>query len=329
LELLLTLVVEPKVGTGVYLTNTVSQKSTLRILMSDYLRELSGVKRVSTNTLDSYKKDLNQFLIFSEKRKIENIKSVNTRIIRNFIIHLNSEKELSRNSISRKLSTLRGFFNFAVIHDELESNPLKQIKSPKVKRKIPATLSLDSFREIVKFLKYEADLNNTSYIVAIYELLYGCALRVSEVCNLNLGDIDPVNRSIRIFGKGSKERIVPIGTKSLKNIDEYITSVPGKKYNDPLFTAPNGARVYPRYIQRLIKKVDKLIGKSEHIKNLQSTNNPHVLRHSAATHMLDKGADLMSVKEILGHENLSTTQIYTHISVERLKKTYKRAHPKS
>ena len=112
-----------------------------------------------------------------------------------------------------------------------------------------------------------------------------------------------------------------------KSASDFSTST--SIVNDPLFESPGGARIYPRHIQRIIKKVDDLTAKSEHIKNLQSTSNPHVLRHSAATHMLDKGADLMSVKEILGHENLSTTQIYTHISVERLKKTYKRAHPKS
>ncbi len=297
--------------------------------MGNYLGELSGVKRVSANTLDSYKKDLNQFLLFCEKRKIVKIQSANLRVLRNYIIHLNSDKELSRNSISRKLSTLRGLFNYAVIHGELESNPLKQIKSPRVRRKIPSTLSLDSFQEIVKFLRSESGLSNTSFVIAIYELLYGCALRVSEVCSLNLGDIDLTNKSIRITGKGSKDRIVPIGTKSIQNILEYIKTVPGKKFNEPLFTAPNGSRIYPRYIQRLIKRVDGLISQSDHLKNIQSTGNPHVLRHSAATHMLDRGADLMSVKEILGHENLSTTQIYTHISVERLKKTYKRAHPKS
>jgi len=298
-------------------------------MIGDYLGELSGIKRVSLNTLYSYKKDLNQFLIFCEKHNTEKIKSINTRIIRNYIVHLNSEKELSRNSISRKLSTLRGLFNYAVMSGEIESNPLKQIKSPKIRRKIPETLSLDSFQEIVNFVGSDSNLKNTLFIIAIYELLYGCALRVSEVCNLNLGDIDSTNKSIRILGKGSKERIVPIGTKSIKNVSEYINSLPDIKFADPLFKAPNGSRIYPRYIQRIIKKVDGLINGSGHLKNSQSINNPHVLRHSAATHMLDNGADLMSVKEILGHENLSTTQIYTHVSVERLKKTYKRAHPKS
>lgn len=304
-------------------------KSPLNNLMGDFLGELSGIKRVSRNTLDSYKNDLNQFLIFCEKRNTVKIKSINTRIIRNFIIHLNSEKELSRNSISRKLSTIRGLFNYAVINGEIESNPLKQIKSPKIKRKIPETLSLDFFQEFVKFLKSESNLKNTSFIIAIYELLYGCALRVSEVCNLNLGDINLINKSIRILGKGSKERIVPLGTKSIRNVSEYINSLTDRKFNDPLFISPNGSRIYPRYIQRIIKKVDSQIASSEHLKNSQSIKNPHVLRHSAATHMLDMGADLMSVKEILGHENLSTTQIYTHVSVERLKKSYKRAHPKS
>lgn len=198
---------------------------------------------------------------------------------------------------------------------------MKHIKNPKIKRKIPDTLALDSFEKIIKFLM-ENDSKENLTKAAILELLYGCALRVSEVCSINYIDIDIQGASLKIVGKGSKERLVPLGRKSIEIINAYLKKVTHKNPEDPLFFTPSGKRIYPRFVQRIMEKLS--IGKHDVVKK-----NPHVLRHSAATHMMDKGADLMSVKELLGHENLSTTQIYTHVSVERLKKSHKKAHPKS
>ena len=159
-------------------------------------------------------------------------------------------------------------------------------------------------------------------MIAIFELLYGSALRVSELCALYYGDIDLIGKTIKVKGKGSKERILPLGVHSIEAINNYLKLVERKSISSPLFLTKNNKRIYPRIIQKYIKENIQLVSDI-------SKKSPHVLRHSAATHMLDNGADLLSVKEILGHENLSTTQIYTHVSIERLKKTYKTSHPKS
>jgi len=159
-------------------------------------------------------------------------------------------------------------------------------------------------------------------VIAIFELLYGCSLRVSELCELKVGDLDFKRGTLRVFGKGSKVRIVPIGDKSIEIIEAYLNFNPRKNMKSPLITLKNGKKLYPKFVYRI---VNKYLGKVTDIKK----KSPHILRHSSATHMLDRGADLRAVKEILGHENLSTTQIYTHVSIERLKEAYKKSHPKS
>lgn len=287
--------------------------------VNEFISELNGIKRVSQNTITAYKKDLNQFVEFLEQKEINNLTNITERTIRLFIVELN-EANLSRTSISRKLSVLRGFYNYLNQHEIIEKNPLEEIKNPKTKRKLPEIITLDSFEKILKLLD-EENKNNIHHKL-IFELLYGCALRVSEVCNLNFGDIDLSRKSIRVLGKGNKTRFVPLGEKSIIVFNEYLTSIQIHKKNDPLILTSNGNRIYPRYVSRLVKKYLSIVSDV-------SKKSPHVLRHTAATHMLDNGADLMGVKEILGHENLSTTQIYTHVSVERLKKAYKNAHPKS
>jgi site-specific recombinase XerD len=175
---------------------------------------------------------------------------------------------------------------------------------------------METFHEAEKF---EED---AAQVKVIFELLYGSALRVSELCNLNRADIDLERKTLRVTGKGNKIRIVPIGEKSIETLSNYLSKFPIKSLNEPLIETKKGGRIYPRLVHRIVNKYLALV---TDIKK----KSPHVLRHSAATHMLDNGADIMAVKEILGHENLSTTQIYTHVSIERLKSTYKKSHPKS
>jgi integrase/recombinase XerC len=287
--------------------------------INDYLSELNGIKRVSKNTLTAYKKDLSQFIDFLKKKEITQFKEITERIIRLFVVKLN-DLELSRTSISRKLSVLRGYFNFLEQVELINNNPMTAINNPKSSRKLPEIITLDSYEKIIKLLEEENKVNNQHKL--IFEFLYGCALRVSEVCNLNYGDIDLNRKSIRIFGKGSKTRIVPFGEKSITIYKDFLSTKESFNQSDPLLLSKSGSRIYPRYVGRLVKKY---LSKVSDV----SKKSPHILRHSAATHMLDNGADLLGVKEILGHENLSTTQIYTHVSVERLKKAYKNAHPKS
>ncbi len=295
----------------------------INTVSNHFLSELKGIKNASQNTVDAYNTDLTQFSTFLEKNSISDIEKVSQKQIRLFIVHLNTLGN-STSTIARKLTTIRGLFLFSIKNGLVSTNPLKSITNPKIKRKIPETLALKSFITIIENLsKSEKEVGEKDLMmIAIFELLYGSALRVSELCSLDYKDIDFVTQSVKVKGKGSKERILPLGEKSIVAIKNYLKFVKPKTKSEPLFLTKRGKRIYPRIIQKYVKENIKMVSDI-------SKKSPHVLRHSAATHMLDNGADLLSVKEILGHENLSTTQIYTHVSIERLKEAYKTSHPKS
>ncbi len=284
-----------------------------------YIEEIKSVKRYSPNTIKSYSEDLNYFLNFCEGYSKTKTSDISEKFIKSYLMNLN-EKELAKKSISRKLSSLRGMFKFAFQRNYIDINPTVMISNPKAQRKLPEVIPTMSILEIYK----EAELGdkNPKLIKVIFELLYGCALRVSELCQLNRIDLDLNEKILKVLGKGNKMRIVPVGGKSIIIINDYLLGKTFQDPNSPLLIDGEGKRIYPRLVHRI---VSKYLSKVTDIKK----KSPHILRHSAATHMLDNGADLRAVKEILGHENLSTTQIYTHVSVERLKSTYKKAHPKS
>lgn len=291
----------------------------IRTVIDNYLQELSSVRRYSNHTLRNYNKDLSKFSEYCSTHSKENLNEVTEKFIKSFLMKLNDD-ELDKVSISRILSSLRGLFKYAFQQDILISNPSAYIKNPKLSRKLPEIISLKDFQTLINLS--EEDQENSHLIKSIFELLYGCSLRVSELCSLNRIDFDERENTIRVLGKGNKVRIVPVGNKSVDVIKEYLRSFSPGKISDPLLRTSKGNRLYPEYVYRV---VNKYLSKVTELKK----KSPHILRHSSATHMLDKGADLRAVKEILGHENLSTTQIYTHVSIERLKSTYKKSHPKS
>ncbi|MFH1197656.1 MAG: tyrosine-type recombinase/integrase [bacterium] len=293
----------------------------LNLIIKDYLSELNGVSRASEKTIIAYNNDLSQFFNFCDSLNLNSLDKITERNIRTYVMYL-SESGYNKSSISRKLSSLRGLFDFAVRNDSINKNPITQIPNPKSKRKLPDIISIDSYLRVIKILDEEIDNEPTRLKKCIFELLYGCALRVSEICDLKIGDVDLQNGSIRVFGKGSKTRIVPLGSKSLPILLDYLNSREKKSYSAPFLISSKGKKLNPRFVYDI---VHSYLGKVTDIEK----KSPHILRHSAATHMLDRGADLMAIKEILGHENLSTTQIYTHVSIEQLKKSYKSAHPKS
>jgi site-specific recombinase XerD len=311
----------------------------IKEVYSEYINEIKNIKRYSPNTIISYSEDLRSFINFCDENKKTEISKTGEKFIRSYLMVL-SESGLEKISISRKLASIRGLFRYAYKMDYIDVNPAGSIANPKGKRKLPEVASeeiiINSYKEIDKVaenaLRHTVSKNkenlykeidkyeiNAKLYKVIIELLYGCALRVSELCNLNLGDIDIGSKTVRILGKGNKVRIIPIGDKSITILQEYL-NVKKLIYGDALLVTESNRRVYPRMIHRIVNKYLKCDLKKK---------SPHVLRHSAATHMLDNGADLNAVKEILGHENLSTTQIYTHVSIERLKTAYKKAHPKS
>ncbi len=284
-----------------------------------YLDEIENIKRYSDNTVKAYKRDLKQFIKFCSEKNKTDISLISEKFIKNYLMSL-SETKLDKSSISRKLAAVRGLFNYAYNHDIIKSTPLANVTNPKFRRKLPEITSVDS---ILKIYQIADELKTDSKLVqVIFELLYGCALRVSELCNLNWGDLDINAKILRVKGKGNKMRISPVGDKSIKIIKEYLEEKNFSSPSDALLTNSQDKRIYPRMVHRI---VNKYLSQVTDIKK----KSPHILRHSAATHMLDRGADLRVVKEILGHENLSTTQIYTHVSIERLKETYKKSHPKS
>ena len=291
----------------------------IELLVEGYLVYIRNIKRYSPNTVKSYKADLNDFINFCNEKNKENVNEINDRFIKLFLMQL-SEKNFEKISISRKLSSLRGLFKFAFKEDLIEQNPVSHLRNPKIPKKLPEIATKSDILKTFDIAEEEDD--NPLLIKVIFELLYGCSLRVSEVCDLKAGDLDLTKNIIRVKGKGSKIRIVPVGEKSKINLKEYLNSFPYEKYSNPLLRNKNREKLYPKFIYRI---VNKYLSKVTDIKK----KSPHILRHSSATHMLDNGADLRAVKEILGHENLKTTQIYTHVSIERLKQSYKKSHPKS
>lgn len=286
-----------------------------------FFNQIEIIERLSENTIDNYKRDVEKLINFLKEKNIVKVDEIKERHIHLFLMELNNSK-LSRASISRHLSTLRRFFKFCIINDYIEKSPIENISNPKFKRKLPETLLFDSYEEIFRFIDGKYEIKERKRLKVIFELLYGCALRVSELCMLNNSNIDMTKKSIRVLGKGSKTRIVPIGEKSILVIEDYIKEFNPTGRINPFLFDKKGERTNRQQIYHL---VNKILSNVSDIKK----KSPHILRHAAATHMLDRDADLIAIKEFLGHENLSTTQIYTHVSIEKLKKSYKKAHPKS
>ena len=291
----------------------------IKELAQSFIEFAGGVRRYSPNTIKSYQTDLDSFISFCKENNRVDTSKITEKFIKSFLSSLN-EMEISKRSISRKLASIRGMFNYGFRNELIENNPAGYLHNPKAAKTLPEVTSVQSIEQIFKIADNEDE--NHLLVKCIFELLYGCSLRVGEVCSLTVQKVNIPQKSLRITGKGSKTRIIPIGDKSIPVLKEYMDSQTYKSGNDYLLRTPGGTKIYQKYIYRI---VNKYLSKVTDIKK----KSPHILRHSSATHMLDNGADLRAVKEILGHENLSTTQIYTHVSIERLKKAYKKSHPKS
>ncbi len=291
----------------------------IREVSNKFLSDLQNLKRYSDNTVKSYRSDLEDFISYCTEHNHSDAININTRFIKSYLAVLN-DRELNKKSISRKLAAVRSLFKYAFQRDYIDTNPAAVIRNPKSTRDLPEIIS----SEIILSAYTEADsyAEHPELVKVIFELLYGCAIRVSELCGINREDIDLTQKTLKVFGKGNKNRIVPIGNKSVPIINDYLVLRGNIKGKEPLIITKTGMRIYPRFIYGIINRYLSIVSDVK-------KKSPHILRHSAATHMLDNGADLNAVKDILGHENLSTTQIYTHVSIERLKSTYKKSHPKS
>lgn len=274
-------------------------------IIAQYLEYLELEKGLSQNTIDAYRRDLSEFALDNE-----DINSID-RIKINSHIRTLREKKLASTSIIRKVASLRGFFKWAFSSGIIEKNPASTLEQPKTPQRLPKVISP---REIEEMLHN----NLTPLEHVIMELLYSCGLRVSELANLKVTDIDLSSKYVRCFGKGSKERIIPIGEIAKRVITDYlpVRELLVKKYNlntKRLLILDTGREISRQDIYTFVHNQGKLIHKNI---------SPHTLRHSFATHLLENGADLRVVQELLGHSDVSTTQLYTHISKKRLKDVY-------
>lgn len=280
--------------------------------LNQFIQYLEVERNYSNNTIKSYKNDLKEFFDYSEK----DLKDLKNRDIRIFIEYL-YDIDRKRTTINRKISVLRSYFKFLRREELLDENPMKEILSAKNNKKLPDFLTINEINDLINSIGEEnlLDLRNKT----ILELLYATGLRVEELVNLKKKDINFKNKYLKVKGKGNKERSVPITDIALKKVNKYLKR---RKYeNEKIFLSKNGNPLSQRDIRRILKKLIKKMALDKNI-------TPHTIRHSFATHLLERGADLRLVQELLGHSSISTTQIYTHISMEKMKEYYKKFHPR-
>lgn len=299
---------------------------TLDTLIENFEHYISIEKNLSLHTRRNYLSDLNQFKEFLEREypKIR-YEVIDNTIIRSYLGFL--YKKNKKSSIARKLASLRTFFKFLLRAGVLKKNPASLVSTPRLEKHVPSFLSID---ETFILLKMPDDTTPVGIRdKAIMEILYSSGVRVSELVEMNEGDLDLNLGIIKVMGKGRKERIVPIGSKAIEALNHYLetkkrrSKIPlSSSLNPPVFLNPRGGRLSTRSVARIINRYIEQCGL---LKNI----SPHSLRHTFATHMLDAGADLRAIQELLGHVSLSTTQKYTHVSLDKLMEVYDKAHPKS
>lgn len=284
-----------------------------------FIDYLSAEKRFSDHTIISYSSDIDQFFVFIlDNFKIENdISEVNFQIVRSWIAYL-LEKGISPRSVNRKISTLRSYFKFLIRGGIIQESPMLRVVSPKAKKRLPLFIEESQIEELLDKVRFEegfiGDRNKL-----ILELFYVTGIRLSELINIKITDINLDNNVIKVLGKRKKERLIPISLGVTEGVRLFI-----EKYNinGYLFTNLDGRQVYTKLVYRI---VNRYIGKISSI----NKKSPHILRHTFATHMLNNGADINAIKELLGHANLTATQVYTHNTIEKLKSVHKQAHPRA
>ncbi len=306
-----------------------TRRAALPHAMAAFLQALEVERGCAPNTCRAYARDLAGFAAFVAKRQEMadprgiDPAAVDLLTVRAYLVALH-QRRLARASMARKLAALRSFYRFLIKHGQATHNPADMVATPRQPRAVPAYLTVDDTFRLLDGIGQDTrfDLRNR----AIFETLYSCGLRVSELAGLNQGHLDAAAGLVRVTGKGDRERIVPIGRQALEAVAAYRrrweAEVPRDAAADgPLFLNRDGGRLTPRSIQRIL---EHLVARCA----LAAPVSPHGLRHAFATHLLDAGADLRAVQELLGHRSLSTTQKYTHVSIARLMAAYDKAHPR-
>ena len=296
-------------------------------LVTEFLTHLEKEKDQSPNTIGAYKRDLEAFVEFCNRYYGGDwdFTRVDRLGLRGFLGEF-ERKGLARRTAARALSAVRSFYRYLQVHHDLAKNPLRAVKSPKLDKRLPKHLRIEETERIFESAESAASDGEFEHLrdLAMLELFYSSGIRLSELRGLNLGSVDLLSDQVKVLGKGRKERIVPVGSRAVKALRKYLVSREGVAVKGPdrqaVFVSRRGRRLSPATIQRRIHRLYTAGGARGF--------RVHSLRHTFATHMMDAGADLRSVQEMLGHASLSTTQIYTHTSVERLKRVYRDAHPR-
>ena len=284
-----------------------------------FINYLSSEKRFSEHTIKSYSTDLHQFFSFlSDQFQITHqISEISFQIVRSWIAFL-LEKGISPRSVNRKISTLKSYFRFLIREGIMKENPMLKIVSPRTNKKLPLFVPENQMELLLSGLHFEEGFIGERDRLII-ELFYVTGIRLSELINIKITDVNIHENLIKVFGKRNKERLIPLPFNLINNLRSFIVKY---NINDYLFIGLNGKRVYTKLVYRIVKKY---INKISSI----SKKSPHILRHTFATHMLNNGADINAIKELLGHANLSATQVYTHNTIDKLKSVYKQAHPRA
>ena len=288
--------------------------------LKDFHTYLQSERRYSPHTLAAYQHDLEAFLTFSRERNVDSWQQMDDLHVRAFVASQH-RKGLSGTSLQRQLSSVRSLFNFLCRHHRADKNPAQGVPAPRAPKRLPETLSVDQLESLLAFPGNDALACRDR---AMLELFYGCGLRLSELSGLDVGDIDWQQRTVLVVGKGRKQRRVPFGNKAQAALNQWLQHryTQADLAEKALFTSRSGNRISNSSIQKRLKKraLQQGVGMSLH---------PHMLRHSFASHILESSNDLRAVQELLGHANLSTTQIYTHLDFQHLAGVYDKAHPRS
>ena len=295
----------------------------MKILKEKFIAYITNEKNYSDYTITAYTKDLNTFFFFLETIEKNRIDQIDYSVIREYLTWLYNKK-YSKKTISRKISTLRSFFRFLLLNKIIDKNPMVLISNPKEDKKLPVFLHSNELEALLEIPNVKTPLGQRNKL--IIELLYSTGIRVGELVNLKINDFNLYNCTIKVMGKGNKERYVIFGKILKELLIEYMNDTRLKllkgKSSDYLLINKNGDPLSARGVRLII---DEIVKKS----SLEKKISPHIIRHTFATHMLTEGADLKIVQELLGHSNLSTTQIYTHLSNEKIREIYLKTHPRA
>ena len=291
-------------------------------MVENYINFLKYEKKYSPHTIKSYEDDISDFSSFLEREKINRLVEVTYTEVKFYL--RNHQRKLKSTTVSRRISSLRSFYRFLKNEGQIKTNPFSLVKSPKKEKKLPSFLYQDELFETFEHINIKTPLGVRNKL--IFELLYATGIRASELINIKLSDLDLNDKKILIYGKGSKERYVNYGSVAYNLLEEYLNNTRREliKEKNHQFLIINhlGDKITTRGVGLIIEKIIKDTA-------LKNKISPHSLRHTFATHLLNEGADLLTVKELLGHSSLSSTQIYTHITDDKLKEIYNKAHPRS